>query len=348
MLTSCGIGGGLVSWSRDGRSIATTGIQPPQRIDGLRIGWSEREKLWITFTHKEPPNHLEDVSELFSQLEEVHLRDASEEHLHRFPVHSQIESLEWHPRKDLLATTGRDYVWSGMLFAPESPVILRSRSGGIRFPVGSRISNRLKVFNIRTGSILFDKELTVFDASSNGTFPSAPRWSPDGTLLAIGLGRRLLILDGSTGREVATLQCETQNSVWTSVCWSPDGASIAAAGQPTLGKAGIVVWDVASRKPKFVLFEYAEHIAWSPDGRFIGSVGAAATLWNVETRREMILLSPFAQGTPCRIEYSPDGMKLAVLRGSELRIYPTKGIERWASEVSSIDGRIANFDRVVD
>ena len=71
-------------------------------------------------------------------------------------------------------------------------------------------------------------------------------FSPDGRNLAAGIGRQVMLYDVGTSKAVATLGDHPGPITW--VGFTPDGASLVAAG----GRAGqfgsVTVWDVAKRQ----------------------------------------------------------------------------------------------------
>src|SRR5690606_194646 len=62
----------------------------------------------------------------------------------------------------------------------------------------------------------------------------SPRWSPDGGRMAVVEDRMLYVVDLVTGERIPLFQ-KTYSLIYSGVCWSPDGNSIALVAQPVQG-----------------------------------------------------------------------------------------------------------------
>ncbi len=142
-------------------------------------------------------------------------------------------------------------------------------------------------------------------------------WSPDGRRLAGALARdpvggesQLYVWDVATGREVASLRC---NSTSTALAFSPDGRHIAANVLPSAAR----VWEVETGREVAVLPGHAGLVialAYSPDGRRLATgtsfPESAVDVWDVATGKLL------GRGTGHtnqvrRVAFSPDGTRLA-------------------------------------
>jgi WD40 repeat protein len=94
----------------------------------------------------------------------------------------------------------------------------------------------------------------------------------------------------------------------TSVCFSPDGNTLASAG------GGLKFWHVAADKElASPPSEDANYVAFSPDGDTLawGGNHFAITVWDVRGRKQLFLLHGTDQGPVTGLSFSPDGKVLA-------------------------------------
>jgi hypothetical protein len=140
------------------------------------------------------------------------------------------------------------------------------------------------------------------DADEELSMPQA--WSPHAELLAVPTSKRVLIINGQTGKIVTSYTVNTPPAklpaVFWGVAWSPDGKSIAS----TYGSKGAdtptsliqiwnpltgVVYSNLSLPPHWNIGE----ISWSPDGADIAanmltgvsSITYRVQVWNAKTRQ---------------------------------------------------------------
>jgi WD40 repeat protein/Leucine-rich repeat (LRR) protein len=138
--------------------------------------------------------------------------------------------------------------------------------------------------------------------------------SPDGktlfSLVADGKdrGRRILIHDAATGKELFTLQGHAGQV--SSVAFSPDGKRLASVN----GEPGVRVWDVSTGKSERVLPNdrgfYS--VAFSPDGKRIaaGEGGGTVVLYDSNTGEKLRTL-PGKKSDVRVVAFSPDGSLVA-------------------------------------
>jgi WD40-like Beta Propeller Repeat len=139
------------------------------------------------------------------------------------------------------------------------------------------------------------------DADDILSMPQA--WSPHDELLAIPTSKRMLIVNGQTGKIVTSYTVNTSpklSAVFWGVAWSPDGKSIASAYGPKgadTPASRIQIWhpltgivsDTLSLPPHWNIGD----ISWSPDGADIAanmSKGASSItyqvqVWDVKTKQ---------------------------------------------------------------
>jgi WD40 repeat protein/serine/threonine protein kinase len=133
-------------------------------------------------------------------------------------------------------------------------------------------------------------------------------WSPDSKLLAsCGAGNSVRIWnqDGLhcslPGHDVGV----------NALAWSPDGGMLVSGGNDDM----VRVWDLASRREKLILRGHTNRVnsvAWSPDGRRLlsGSADGTARVWDAATGRETVSIPVPTKGDVL-VAWSPDGSRLA-------------------------------------
>jgi len=139
-------------------------------------------------------------------------------------------------------------------------------------------------------------------------------YSPDGRVIASG-GKdgAVELWDAATGKNLRQLTGLRDNI--TSVAFSPDGKTLAAAAGVG-GKAGtICLWDVATAKLQRSMESsgFLDALAFAPDGRMFASAGGydfKARLWDVASGKELRPLNGDQRGCYA-IAFSPDGKWLA-------------------------------------
>jgi Tol biopolymer transport system component len=155
---------------------------------------------------------------------------------------------------------------------------------------------------------------------------AAPRWSPDGSSLAWGDGKSLVVArtDGSGARIVATYRKGIRG-----VAWSPDGARLAYVD----GDGGVSTV-TAGRVPDFLAptSDSPTGIDWSPDGGtiYVASTGADGGIWAVSaaTGKSRRIIEAAAFGVACsasgsEIAYGASGIHVAAADGTNDRVLTT-------------------------
>ena len=166
-------------------------------------------------------------------------------------------------------------------------------------------------------------------------------YSPDGKLLAAGGYKQVLLIDASTGKQLATL---TGHADYVrSVVFSRDGKWLAAGGGPCQISGEIKIWDIESRKLLHTMSGHSDciySVAASPDGKLIASTSydKLAKLWDVSTGKEIRTLKDHIDAV-FAAAFSPDGKWLAT--GSQdrsVKIWDVASGERLYTLSDAADG----------
>jgi tricorn protease-like protein len=142
---------------------------------------------------------------------------------------------------------------------------------------------------------------------------SALKFSPDGTMLAVGGYREVRLIDPASGNAIGTLNGHADYV--RSVAFSPDGKLIAAAGGAPQTEGEIRIWDVQSHQPVRTIQGHKDcvySVAWSPDGKLIasGSYDRMVKLWDAATGKEVHNLQDHIDAV-FAVAFGPDGKRLA-------------------------------------
>ncbi len=118
-------------------------------------------------------------------------------------------------------------------------------------------------------------------------------WSPDGNVLAVGLGGwegvpggRVVLVSTDTGKQLAASDPPGRHADWASVAWSPDGRWLAGAGLQ-----GARVWDRNLRLQPIAPASYVFCLDWSPDSKRLAA----------GSRLGIITIYEPASGTPLHV-----------------------------------------------
>lgn len=118
--------------------------------------------------------------------------------------------------------------------------------------------------------------------------------SPDGKECAVGGGdKKVHIYSIQNGSDLSELTQLSHLGIVNKVRYSPDGTMIAAGDS----NKEIIVWDVASRKPKYdeLCFHSAgvKDLDWSKDSKYLvsGSTDKTIIVWDLENKQRAIALA---------------------------------------------------------
>lgn len=139
------------------------------------------------------------------------------------------------------------------------------------------------------------------------------RFSPQGTLLALGAYTEVRLIDPESGKTLATLPGHADYV--RSIAFSPDGKELAAAGGLPQRAGEIKIWDLQTKQLISTLSGHKDciySVAWSPDGRMLasGSYDKSIKLWDVGSHQEIRNLQDHIDAV-FAVAFSPDGKHLA-------------------------------------
>jgi WD40 repeat protein/tRNA A-37 threonylcarbamoyl transferase component Bud32 len=284
-----------ITWSLDGRSI----------FQGYGDHGQTRTRKWNAMNGKEEPLSVEEMRNVTGQSPDARFAATGEngrlsvrDIATQREVHSRDEFsvgpylVSWSPNSQYLAM-GNSYV------GPPRPEFLILDSNQWQ-----------KLFHLR--DYAFDE--------------SAFAWHPDGQCFAIGGHDGLTTVRANNGDEIATLRGHVQRI--SEIRWSFDGEQLATAAG-----GEIKIWDwranhlgqtlegferetIAQLGLNVLLgaVQVQQAIKWSPDGKFLASLGQDLVIWNLDTRRPNHVVNrisdPSASST-LALAWSPDGSKIA-------------------------------------
>ena len=142
---------------------------------------------------------------------------------------------------------------------------------------------------------------------------SSVRFSPDGSVLAVGGYQQVRLIDAGSGKQLAELSGHAD--AVRSIAFSPDGKKLAAAGGEPQRGGEIRIWDIESHQLINTLKGHKDciySVAWSPDGKLIasGSYDKMVKLWDAATGKEVRNLQDHIDAV-FAVAFSPDGKHLA-------------------------------------
>jgi WD40 repeat protein/tRNA A-37 threonylcarbamoyl transferase component Bud32 len=152
---------------------------------------------------------------------------------------------------------------------------------------------------------------------------------------------------GPVVREKATLKGHT--GIVPSVCFSPDGKTLASAGGKEGEPGEIKLWDAQSGQERTSLKGHKNVgmlVCFSPDGKTLASAGwgGMVKLWDAQSGQERTSLKRLELlGTAWSMVFSPDGTVLAIANGD----VPTEPIELWDGRSGQKRAVLSNHTRGV-
>ncbi|MDY0169103.1 MAG: protein kinase [Thermoguttaceae bacterium] len=174
----------------------------------------------------------------------------------------------------------------------------------------------IRLWNAETGDLLD----TLSDHEGEVL---AVAFSRDGSLLAsAGADRSVRLRDGNDGRSLAVLT-EHKQSV-RAVRFSPDGQTLASGSADRNDLGSLIVWDVATRKPRWTVgdahtrgnkdhFWGIAGVDYAPDGKTLATAGFDGwlKLWNAENGENLAAYKPEPAAWIRAVAFAPDGRTVA-------------------------------------
>ena len=172
---------------------------------------------------------------------------------------------------------------------------------------------------------IYDRAGTELGAVELSAWVTGLAWSPTAPVLAIGAGRRLLVID-ATGTSLHDF--DDQRSTVTGVAWSADGSRVGASAYGGVGWHD-VVGKRAGRRRRFDWKGSLLTLVTSPDGKWAcaGAQDAMVQIWKLWSGKDLTIA-----GYPSKIErlaFRHDSHWLALACLDELRHL---GLQRQGAE----------------
>ncbi len=293
-----------VSWSHDGRFIASAGS------DGTVHVWNAANGLPILIYHR----HIDEL------LPGLPLK---------IPVY--IHAVSWSPTTRQIASAGTKetiHIWNAftgtidVVYSHQARVLSSihslawSPNGSFLASICSMerfiVFKALRIWDTKTHQLIQEFSLQAKSVNEHLSATSALAWSPDGQYIATASGGENLSIWHATQGTLVD-QWRLGHDMTLVVAWSPnDKQRLATAG----GDHMVRIWQVG--KNRRLLSTCAGHsgniraIAWSPDGQYLSSTSHDKTIriWDPETGT---CLHTFRHHTGWvnSVSWSPQGKRLA-------------------------------------
>jgi WD40 repeat protein len=282
-----------VSFSPDGKLLATGGVDPGKDVYSLRI-WdvaTGKELRKCVLPKNEPPTYLAWDPRNNGQFAAV----VAEDYLHVFDANTGKE------------VTRLAHYWpSRVAYTPDGKTLASAGSGPV-----------IRLWDPGTG-----KELHR-DLEGHLSRVHAVAISRDGKLVASG-GEGIILWNRSTGKVVRKIPVKGGVSC---LALSPDGKTVAAGG---LGRV-VQLWEVQSGKVTAEFKPHANSVrdlAFSPDGKLLASGDTQATIrvWDLKDGKKVREIDNRSLTESLGLSFSPDG-KTLVCAGAwnDTSFLPKKG-----------------------
>lgn len=180
------------------------------------------------------------------------------------------------------------------------------------------------VSQVLTPANLSGLKIIARRAYASNELITALAWSPDGTRLAVAAGQQIHWLDGASLKELRLLSI---GALSRSLAFSPDGVWLATGSQDGL----VRLWrtqsldqPTASLDPLYSLPAHEKgvnQVAFDPAQPLLASGGneSVARIWNLNSGQPVNQIIGGTFAVPS-LAFSPDGVYLAIVNGSVIRL----------------------------
>lgn len=271
------------------------------------------------------------------------------------------------------ATLGADsdvkpppFIFGGLAWSPDGETIAVGTSEGVWLHDASDLSSirqlggsnfvdtldwhpdGITLADSGDGIEVWDVEMGELVNRFSETTAYSVAWSPDGKLLAGGMGDDTLrVWDKETGEEQFAVEIDTGITIHYSATWSSDSHYLGVS------RAGdFAIWDITSGQLKITWpydrSVYSTH--WSPDGKYFASAAAdepPIALWDPTTGELMEVIDAGGDTiiSPNALTWSPDNIHVAIA----VRCCKKQGwIEVWNVESGELEIKLPDVIMIGD
>lgn len=210
----------------------------------------------------------------------IHLWEAATgKHIRAMVGHtSYVHGLAWSPDGTILASAG-SHDGTARMWNPKTGMtlrILKKHKGHTSLVAWSPDGSRLVVTGGTSGFATFwdvekNEQLKTLE---HGTPVTSVAWSPDGKYVSCGTTQTCFLWNADNYANITTLKQD--GNMVHSVAFSADSKFLL-----TGGKTNTLVWEIESQKIAHTIESPGNVVSWSPDGKYLVTVGTGvAQLWD--------------------------------------------------------------------
>jgi WD40 repeat protein len=218
-------------------------------------------------------------------------------------------------RPPITATNAASVTSLGVLDAGEHIVMALAFSPDGKFLLSSHPKGVIQEWDLATGKSTQLK-------SPSGSWVRAITYSPDGTQIASGDDKDIIIWDAKTKTQESVLKGHKQSVA--RLVYSPDGKVLASGAWD----GTVALWDIATGKKlkEMKVKANAEGLVFSPDGKILAESDgntAGINLWDVETGKSLKGIT-LEKVYPDDLAFNMDGTLLAGPHGGKIYVWDVK------------------------